>query len=90
MQATGYGLLVSVLQRNRADFDGFLRFWRLFLTEHGLMYWQLLNHDGVASLRDSPCVCKFMSVTCREVTPLVEGLVGVSASWESENACIVH
>jgi len=46
-EATGYGLLVSVLQRNRADFDGFLRFWRLFLTEHGLMYWQLLNHDGV-------------------------------------------
>ncbi len=49
-QATGYGLLVSVLQRNRADFDGFLRFWRQFLTEHGLMFWQLLRHNGVVRL----------------------------------------
>ncbi len=42
-QATGYGLLISVLQRERGDFDGFLRFWRRFLTPGGLMYWQLLR-----------------------------------------------
>jgi hypothetical protein len=42
-QATGYGLLISVLLRERGDFDGFLRFWRRFLTPGGLMYWQLLR-----------------------------------------------
>lgn len=42
----GYGLLISVLQRERGDFDGFLRFWRRFLTPKGLMYWQLLRSTG--------------------------------------------
>ena len=32
-----------MLQRERGDFDGFLRFWRRFLTPGGLMYWQLLR-----------------------------------------------
>lgn len=52
MQATGYGLLISVLQRERGDFDGFLRFWRRFLTPKGLMYWQLVRGgDGEVRLR---------------------------------------
>ena len=51
-QATGYGLLISVLQRERGDFDGFLRFWRRFLTPKGLMYWQLVRGgDGEVRLR---------------------------------------
>ena len=52
VQATGYGLLISVLQRERGDFDGFLRFWRRFLTPKGLMYWQLVRGgDGEVSLQ---------------------------------------
>ena len=51
MQATGYGLLISVLQRERGDFDRFLRFWRRFLTPKGLMYWQLLRGvDGEVNI----------------------------------------
>ena len=51
MQATGYGLLISVLQRERSDFDGFLRFWRRFLTPKGLMYWQLVRGgDGEVNI----------------------------------------
>ena len=51
VQATGYGLLISVLQRERSDFDGFLRFWRRFLTPKGLMYWQLVRGgDGEVNI----------------------------------------
>ena len=46
-QATGYGLLFSVLQRERSNFDGLSRFWRRFLTPKGLMYWQVVREsDG--------------------------------------------
>jgi len=44
VQATGYALLISLLERNREDFDQFLVFWRCFLSPQGLMYWQLLRH----------------------------------------------
>lgn len=44
VQATGYALLISLLERNRDDFDQFLVFWRCFLSPQGLMYWQLLRH----------------------------------------------
>ena len=51
LQATGYGLLVSLLAGNRSDFDRLLTFHRHFLLPSGLMYWQLLRRDGKVGFR---------------------------------------
>ena len=46
-QAIGYGMLISVLGRNRGDFDGLLAFYHMFTNQQGLMNWQLLRRrDG--------------------------------------------
>ena len=67
-----------MLQKERSDFDGFLRFWRHFLTPQGLMYWQLLRgNDGKVTGYNSttPCcglsVCQIMlvSLIMSAVTP---------------------
>jgi len=42
-QAMGYGMLVSVLGRNKGDFDGLLAFYHMFTNRQGLMNWQLLR-----------------------------------------------
>ncbi len=39
----GYGMLVSVLGRNKGDFDGLLAFYHMFTNRQGLMNWQLLR-----------------------------------------------
>ena len=36
-------MLVSVLGRNKGDFDGLLAFYRMFTNRQGLMNWQLLR-----------------------------------------------
>ena len=36
-------MLISVLGRNRHDFDGLLAFYQMFTTERGLMCWQLIK-----------------------------------------------
>lgn len=40
-EAHGYAMLISVLHRNRSDFDGLLAFFQAFRNEHGLMCWQI-------------------------------------------------
>ena len=39
-------MLISVLGRNRGDFDGLLAFYNMFLNARGLMSWQLLLRGG--------------------------------------------
>ncbi|RUP43703.1 Six-hairpin glycosidase-like protein [Jimgerdemannia flammicorona] len=39
-EAHGYGLLISVLKRNQADFDGLLNYFETFCNRKGLMQWQ--------------------------------------------------
>lgn len=46
MQAIGYGMLISVLGRNRRDFDGLLAFYRMFINAQGLMSWQLIKRGS--------------------------------------------
>ncbi len=40
-EAHGYAMLISVLHRNRVDFDGLLTFFLNFRNEKGLMCWQV-------------------------------------------------
>ncbi|CBQ70257.1 related to Endoglucanase [Sporisorium reilianum SRZ2] len=40
-EAHGYAMLISVLHRNRADFDGLLQFFRAFRNANGFMCWQI-------------------------------------------------
>ena len=59
-------MLVSVLGRNKGDFDGLLAFYRMFTNRQGLMNWQLLRRrDGevlsVHMLHDCrPCWSRVM------------------------------
>ncbi|KAI9470577.1 MAG: Six-hairpin glycosidase-like protein [Benjaminiella poitrasii] len=39
-EAHGYGMLISVLKRNREDFDGFFRYYVSWKNKNGLMQWQ--------------------------------------------------
>ncbi|KAL1920964.1 uncharacterized protein VTP21DRAFT_11599 [Calcarisporiella thermophila] len=39
-EAHGYGMLISVLKRNQADFDGLLYYFEQFKNSKGLMQWQ--------------------------------------------------
>ncbi|KAJ3148340.1 hypothetical protein HDU86_007449 [Geranomyces michiganensis] len=44
-EAHGYGMLLSVYDDCRTDFDGFLRYFDLFRNPRGLMGWQqVMNH----------------------------------------------
>ena len=36
-------MLISVLGRNKGDFDGLLAFYHMFTNRQGLMNWQLLR-----------------------------------------------
>lgn len=40
-EAHGYAMLISVLHRNRADFDGLLQFFLAFRNANGFMCWQI-------------------------------------------------
>lgn len=40
-EAHGYAMLISVLHRNKPDFDGLLAFFRSFRNANGLMCWQI-------------------------------------------------
>ncbi|KAF7731613.1 hypothetical protein EC973_008782 [Apophysomyces ossiformis] len=46
-EAHGYGMLISVLKRNQADFDGLYRYFIRFRNHKGLMQWQQKrSHSG--------------------------------------------
>lgn len=42
-EAHGYAMLISVLHRNKPDFDGLLAFFLHFRNQHGLMCWQVCS-----------------------------------------------
>lgn len=46
-------MLISVLGRNRHDFDGLLAFYRMFTTKRGLMCWQLIKRGSEVCFADS-------------------------------------
>ncbi|KAI7908245.1 Six-hairpin glycosidase-like protein [Cokeromyces recurvatus] len=39
-EAHGYGMLISVLRKNRQDFDGFFNYFKNWKNKNGLMQWQ--------------------------------------------------
>ncbi|DBA92104.1 TPA: hypothetical protein ACH3X1_015830 [Trebouxia sp. C0004] len=45
-EASGYGLLASVLSDQRGDFDQFLLFYNHFENSQGLMCWQQVKRNG--------------------------------------------
>ncbi|ORE04134.1 Six-hairpin glycosidase [Rhizopus microsporus var. microsporus] len=46
-EAHGYGMLISVLKRNQADFDGMYRYFSHWKNRNGLMQWQQkTGHNG--------------------------------------------
>ncbi|EST10196.1 Glycoside hydrolase, family 8 [Kalmanozyma brasiliensis GHG001] len=44
-EAHGYAMLIAVLHRNRADFDGLFSFFLAFRNGNGLMKWQIRSPD---------------------------------------------
>lgn len=55
-EAHGYAMLISVLHRNRPDFEGLFAFFQLFRNPHGLMCWQVRSPHQPGSGNVEPYV----------------------------------
>ncbi|KAK9804689.1 hypothetical protein WJX72_000078 [[Myrmecia] bisecta] len=53
-EAIGYGMLISVMVDNRADFDGLLAFYEAHQNAHGLMCWQQVCRGGKVFTNPDP------------------------------------
>ncbi len=89
VQATGYALLISLLERNREDFDQFLVFWRCFLSPQGLMYWQLLRH-GEEVRAGRRCFTPIAAQGVIASTPVVEPGTSSTRQRDAVSRCLRH
>lgn len=70
----GYGMLISVLGRNRHDFDRLLAFYQMFTNARGLMCWQLIKRGSeVGSCSPPLTTVKQWAWVCR-LKPTAETL----------------
>jgi len=84
--AMGYGMLVSVLGRNKGDFDGLLAFYHMFTNRQGLMNWQLLRRRS-GEVRAGYALRKLM--TC-SISRRMQGCHREPCTERMQIVCCVH